>query len=234
VIFNEEAIKRMGIQDPIGKKVRFWGQEKEIIGVARNFHFESLYEEVKPCIIQLEPRVPNIMVKITGGTEKEIIARLEKFHQSHNPGLPFEYKFIDETYQALYTAEQKVAILSRYFAGVAIIISCLGLLGLTAFTAQRRRKEIGIRKVLGSSEFAIVRLLSGEFMGMVCISILIALPISYLIAKYWLEDFAYAIDLQWWFFAGAGLAALLIAGLTVASQTLRAAKINPVDTLRDE
>jgi ABC-type antimicrobial peptide transport system permease subunit len=234
VIFNEEAIKRMGIQDPIGKKVKFWGQEKEIIGVARNFHFESLYEEVKPCMIQLEPRVPNIIVKITGGRVKESIARLEKFYQKHNPGIPFDYKFLDEAYQALYTAEQKVAILSRYFAGIAIIISCLGLLGLAAFTAQRRRKEIGIRKVLGSGEFAIIRLLSGEFMGMVFTAILIALPISYLIARNWLENFHYAIDLQWWFFASAGLIALLIAGLTVATQTLRSAKINPVDTLRNE
>jgi ABC-type antimicrobial peptide transport system permease subunit len=224
----------MGIQDPIGKKVRFWGQEKEIIGVAKNFHFESLYEEVKPCMIQLEPRVPNIIVKITVGTEKESIARLEKFYQKHNPGLPFDYRFLDQAYQALYSAEQKVSILSRYFAGVAIIISCLGLLGLAAFTAQRRRKEIGIRKVLGSGELAIIRLLSGEFMGMVCIALLIALPISYLIARRWLENYAYAIELQWWFFAGAGLIALLIAGLTVASQTLQAAKANPVQSLKEE
>jgi ABC-type antimicrobial peptide transport system permease subunit len=233
IIFNEEAIRVMGLTDPVGKSVKLWGNEYQIIGVTKNFHFESLYEKVKPCFFVINPVFQNVVVKIKAGREKETLASLENFYQKY-VGLSINYRFLDEEYQALYAAEQRVAALSKYFASIAIVISGLGLFGLAAFTAERRRKEIGIRKVLGSSEFAIVRLLSGEFMGMVFAAILIALPISYLIARYWLEDFAYAIDLQWWFFAGAGLAALLIAGLTIATQTLRAAKINPIQTLKDE
>jgi hypothetical protein len=234
VIFNEAAIEQMGLKNPLGKKVKVFGQEKEIIGVVKNFHFETLYEEVKPCIIQLEPRVNKIMVKITGGAERETIARLEKLFKEHSPGFSFEYSFLDADYQALYVAEQRVATLSRYFAGIAILISCLGLFGLAAFTAERRRKEIGVRKVLGASRFSIVYLLSSDFTKLVVISICISLPLSYLIVKYWLQDFEYRITLEWWYFVGAGLAALVIAWLTVSTQAIKAASVNPVHSLKDE
>jgi ABC-type antimicrobial peptide transport system permease subunit len=124
--------------------------------------------------------------------------------------------------------------LSRYFAGIAILISCLGLFGLAAFTAERRLKEIGIRKILGATDFGIVRLLSADFTRMVLIAIVIALPVSYFIARKWLEGFAYRIDLQWWFFIAAGAAAMLIAWLTIGLQTIKAASINPAETLKNE
>lgn len=234
VIFNEAAIAQMGLKDPVGKKIKVWGQEKEIIGVAKNFHFESLYEEVKPCIIQLEPRANKIMVKIVGGTERETIARLEQLYHQYSPGLPFEYTFLDADYQALYAAEQRVAVLSKYFAGLAILISGLGLFGLAAFTAERRRKEIGVRKVLGASRFNIVYLLSGDFTKIVLAAIAISLPLSYLLVKHWLQNFEYRISLQWWYFVGAGLAALVIAWLTVGTQALKAASANPAHSLKDE
>ena len=139
-----------------------------------------------------------------------------------------------EDYQKLYASENRVSILSRYFAGFAILISCLGLFGLVAFTAERRLKEIGIRKILGSSNFGIVRLLSDDFTKMVLIAMGVALPISYFIARDWLADFAYKIDLAWWYFAGAGLAALLIAWFTVGLQTVKAARVNPAQCLKDE
>ena len=145
-----------------------------------------------------------------------------------------DYRFLDDDYQALYAAEQRVSTLSKYFAGIAILISCLGLFGLAAFTAERRLKEIGIRKVLGATDFGIVRLLSGDFTRMVVVAIFIALPISYFIAQRWLQDFAFSIDLEWWYFAGAGGVALLIAWLSVGLQTIKAAKMNPVDGLRNE
>jgi len=141
---------------------------------------------------------------------------------------------LDQEYQAQYAAEQRVSTLSRYFAGIAILISCLGLFGLAAFTAERRFKEIGIRKILGSSVFGIVRMLTGDFSKTVIIAIFISLPISYLIAKKWLDGFAYRIDLNWWFFVGAGLLVIFIAWLTVGIQTIKAARINPVICLRDE
>jgi hypothetical protein len=234
VIFNEEAIRQMGLKDPIGKTVKVLGQEKQIIGVVKNFHFESLYQPIKPCLFQLEPRGNRIMVKINAGRESETIARLEKLYQQHSPGLAFVYTFLDKQYQSLYAAEQRVGLLSRYFAGVAILISCLGLFGLAAFTAERRRKEIGIRKVLGATEAAIVYLLAGSFTRPVLLAVLLALPLSYILANQWLERFVYRIELEAWFFLLAGVLALTIALLTVGFQAAKAAFINPVQSLKDE
>ncbi len=174
------------------------------------------------------------MAKLETGMEKETLNRLQEFYQVYSLGFPLDYQFLDENYQALYAAEQRVSTLSRYFAGIAILISCLGLFGLAAFTAERRLKEIGIRKILGASDFGIVRLLSGDFTKMVLIAIVIALPISYFIAQRWLQDFAFSIDLEWWYFAGAGGMALLIAWLSVGFQTIKAARVNPVECLKDE
>jgi ABC-type antimicrobial peptide transport system permease subunit len=144
------------------------------------------------------------------------------------------YTFLDKQYQSLYAAEQRVGLLSRYFAGVAILISCLGLFGLAAFTAERRRKEIGIRKVLGATEAAIVYLLAGSFTRPVLLAVLLALPLSYILANQWLERFVYRIELEAWFFLLAGVLALTIALLTVGFQAAKAAFINPVQSLKDE
>jgi putative ABC transport system permease protein len=202
--------------------------------VTKNFHFESLYEELKPCLLQLEPRANSIMVKIGQGKEKEVILELQKLYQEQNPGLAFHYQFLDDDYQTLYASEKRVSVLSQYFAVLAILISCLGLFGLAAFTAERRLKEIGIRKVLGSSTFEIVSLLSGDFTKIVFIAIVIALPVSYLITRYWLDSFAFKITLAPWYFIGAGLAALCIAWLTVGTQALKAANTNPSKCLKEE
>jgi putative ABC transport system permease protein len=134
----------------------------------------------------------------------------------------------------LYASEQRVAVLSKYFAGLAILISCLGLFGLAAFTAERRMKEIGIRKVLGSSNVGIIYLLSGDFTKMVITAICIALPISYFISRHWLDSFAFKIELKWWYFIGAGLTALFIAWLTVGTQAIKVARINPTKCLKEE
>ena len=235
IIFNEAAIAAMGLKEPVGKNVNLWGTDMEIIGVAKDFHFESLHENVKPLFFKLEPpQTHTIMVKIGAGQTKEATSELRRLYEAFNPGFAFDYKFLDQDFQALYVAEQRVAVLSRYFAGFAILISCLGLFGLAAFTAERRRKEIGVRKVLGASRFSIVYLLSSDFTKLVVISIAIALPLSYLVVKQWLENFEYRIDLQWWYFVGAGLAALVIAWLTVSSQALKAASVNPAHSLKDE
>jgi putative ABC transport system permease protein len=234
IIFNQDAIEKMGISDPVGKVIKLWGKEKQIMGVAKNFHFESLYEEIKPCFFQVTPGVRNIMVKIHAGSEQTTLSQLEKLYHQFSPGLPFDYKFLDTDYQALYAAEQRVGILSRYFAIIAILISCLGLFGLAAFSAERRIKEIGIRKILGATDVRIVRLLSSDFTKMILAAIAVALPVSYFIGLTWLENFAYRIDLEWWYFITAGLAALLIGWLTVGVQTIRAARINPTECLRSE
>lgn len=235
VIFNEAAIKHIGINDPIGKVVRLWEEEREIIGVVKDFNFESLHEEVKPVVLWLDPeRTDLIAVKIEAGSERETIDRLQSLFKTFNPGFPFEYQFLDQDYQALYVAEQRVSMLSSYFAGLAILISCLGLLGLAAFTAERRIKEIGIRKVMGASEWKIIELLSGDFAKMVLAATIIALPLSFYLTKSWLDRFAYKIGLEWWYFIGAGLLTMLIALLTVSFQTIKAALMNPVESLRSE
>jgi ABC-type antimicrobial peptide transport system permease subunit len=173
-------------------------------------------------------------VKIQAGAEQATIAQIRNLYKKFNPGLTFEFKFLDEDFQVLYEAENRVAILSRYFAAIAIIISCLGLFGLVAFTAQKRQKEIGIRKVLGSSEFGIFYLVSSDFTKSVIAANVIALPVSYLITKNWLDGFAYRIDLEIWYFAGAALVTLAITLLTVGAQAIRAATANPVGSLRYE
>ena len=236
VIFNEAGIEAMGMVDPIGKEISLGPETRlQIVGVVKDFHYESLRTDIGPMFFILKPRyTERIMVKIAGGQEVAAINRMQKFYQSYNPGFTFDYRFLDEDYQALYGAEKRVSILSRYFAGVAIVISCLGLFGLAAFTAERRRKEIGIRKALGSTEFQIVYLLSGDFTKLVFISILIAVPCSYLFTLQWLNNFAYKIPLEWWYFAGAGLAALCIAWVTVGMQAVRASRINPTHCLKEE
>ncbi len=238
IIFNEAAIKSMGLKDPVGKNIKIWGEEKRIVGVVKDFHFESLYEKVGPCFLFLIPMVPDtpsrIMVRIQGGTEEETLKQLEEFHHKHNPGLVFDYHFLDEDYQRLYASEQRVATLSQYFATMAILISCLGLFGLAAFTAERRLKEIGIRKVLGSSEWGIIYLLSSDFTKIVLIAAFIALPVSYLLVTRWLDGFAYKIPLHWWYFIGSGLIALFIAWITVSTQAFKAARVNPTNCLKEE
>ncbi|MEM6845676.1 MAG: ABC transporter permease [Bacteroidota bacterium] len=235
IILNAAAIEAMGLQDPIGKIFTLWGNDMEIIGVTKNFNFKSLHESVKPFFFRLTPRdAEKVMVKIAAGTERKTIEKLQQLYGTINPGFVLDYQFLDEEYQLQYAAEQRVSVLSRYFACIAILISCLGLFGLSAFTAQRRLKEIGIRKVLGASNFRIVQILSSDFTKMVLVAIGIALPVSYFIAQRWLQDFAFSIELAWWYFAGTGLVAILIAWLSVGYQTIKAALANPVDSLRNE
>ena len=235
IILNETAIRLMGMEQPIGATVNLWGEDRRVIGVVKDFHYESLHEPVKPVFFKLNSSgMMTTIARLEAGKERETLAQLQDFYQTFNPGYSFDYQFVDADYQALYAAEQRVSTLSKYFAGLAILISCLGLFGLAAFTAERRLKEIGIRKILGASNFGIVRLLSGDFTKMVLVAIALALPISYWAAQWWLADFAFSIALQWWYFAGAGGVALLVAWFTVGLQTVKAARVNPADCLRDE
>jgi len=235
IVINEEAMNVMGLTDPIGQTITFWNKPVKIIGVVKNFHYESFHEKVRPFIFRIDPEwTLYVMVRLEAGRERDALAQLEKLYARVNPGYPFNYKFIDQDYQALYSSENRVGILANYFAILAILISCLGLLGLASFTAERRKKEIGLRKVLGSSELGIIYLLSGDFTRIVIVAVVIALPLAYLAASSWLDSFAYHIDLKLWYFAGAGLGALVIAWLTVGAQAFRAARFNPTECLKEE
>jgi putative ABC transport system permease protein len=234
IIFNETAIKSMGLSNPVGQTINLWGENKEIVGVVRDFHFESLYENLKPCFLLFSPNEDNIIVKIKAGAEKAVIAQIQKFYNEFNQGLPFDFKFLDDDYQTLYESEMRIGTLAGYFAGLAILVSCLGLFGLSTYSAKRRTKEIGVRKVLGSSVPRIIVLLSGEFTKIVLASMIISLPVSYFITTYWLGSFAYRINLQAWYFVGAGLVTLFVAWLTIGAQAIRAATAKPVEALRYE
>jgi ABC-type antimicrobial peptide transport system permease subunit len=179
-------------------------------------------------------RTNKFMVKIKAGKEKETIDKIGKFVQAYNPGFSFDYKFLDDDYQAQYEGEKRVSSLSQYFAGLTILISCLGLFGLATFTAERKVKEISIRKVLGASVLRIFYLLTSDFIKIVFVAIVIALPLSYFAAAHWLDSFAYRIELKWWYFLSAGTIGLLIAWVTVGMQAIRAAKVNPANSLRSE
>ncbi|WP_106791550.1 ABC transporter permease [Aquimarina sp. Aq78] len=235
IVLNETAVDIMGFKEPIGKKAKVWGKDVQIVGVVNDFHYKSLYEKVGPMFFHLDSSyLTNIVVKIKAGKEKETIAKLEHFYSQFNPGYVLEYKFLDQSYQKLYESENKVAVLSRYFAGIAILISCLGLLGLAAFTAEKKRKEISVRKVLGQSSTQVMLLLSKEFAKLVLVAILIALPVAYVLTSNWLSSFAYKIPLHFWYFASAGLIVMLIAMLTVGIQAIQAANKNPIHALREE
>ncbi len=235
IILNERAIEFMGMKDPIGKTVKLWGTERKIIGVVNNFHYESLHEAYKPLFMILDPNETwNLMVRYQPGKESQVISALTSLHQELNPEFKFEYKFLDQSYMTQYTSEQRVATLSKYFGVLAILISCLGLYGLAAFTAERRLKEIGIRKVLGSGERAIVLLLAGDFTKIVLIAIAIALPISYFTSGWWLKSFAFKTDLAPGYFLISGAMALLIAWVTVGYQAFRASRVNPTQCLKNE
>jgi putative ABC transport system permease protein len=233
IIFNEAAIHYMGLKNPIGQRVILWDSPVNIIGVVKDFHFQSLHEKVKPLFFRLAPDdAYQFMVKLQAGKEQAAIRSLTQLYQQYNPGFTFSYRFLDADYAAMYAAEQRVSILSRYFAGLAILISCLGLFGLAAFTAQRRSKEIGIRKVLGASVGRVVILLSQDFLKLVGVAILIAFPVSWWIAQSWLSGFAYRISVGAGIFLLSGFTIILITLLTVGFMSVKAALKNPVNSLK--
>ncbi len=234
IIMNETAIKAMGLKDPIGKVVKFWDEKREIVGVAADFNFESLYEPVKPAFFRSYIVGPTVMVRLKAGNEEQTIARVKAAYTRFNPGMAFEYKFLDEDYARWYASEIRVGLLSRYFAGLAILISCLGLFGLAAFTAQKRKKEIGIRKVVGASTARVAYLLSKEFLILVLVSLAIAFPLVWLGMHKWLGEFAYRAPIGLEIFWITAFAALAITLLTISFQAIKAASANPAESLRTE
>lgn len=235
-LVNEASAKRMNYQNPIGMPVYLGDKKGKIVGVLKDFHFNSMHEAIEPLVIRLGDRQKwgTILVRTEAGKTKEAIAGLEKLCKELNPDFTFSYQFSDQEYAKLYQSEQVVSRLSNYFAFLAIFISCLGLFGLAMFTVSQRRKEIGVRKVLGASVSNIAALLSAGFLKPVVIAILIAFPVSWYAMNSWLQDFAYKIDISYWMFALAGLLTLGIALLTVSFQSIKAALINPVKSLRSE
>jgi putative ABC transport system permease protein len=235
-ILNETAVKKIGYKQPIGKALWWGNHEGQIIGVLKDFHFASMHQAIEPLIIRLhESRQSGTMlVRLQAGKTKEGLADLQRLCAEINPNFPFTYQFSDEEFTKLYKSEQTVSKLSNYFAFMAIFISCLGLFGLATFSAEQRTKEIGVRKVLGASIPNIISLLSTNFLKPVAIAMIISFPISWFAMDRWLSDYSYKITVGWPVFAIAGLMTVGIALLTVSYQSIAAALMNPVKSLRTE
>ena len=238
VIFSETAVQAIGWQsneDAIGKRVETATRHARVIGVVKDFHFESMREKISPIIFWMDPRAyGRISVRVRPENIAGTIDFLKKKWNGYRPDIPFTYQFIDENFDKLYRSEEKLSTLLEYFSALAVFIACLGLLGLAAFMAERRTKEIGIRKVLGASITGIIVLFSKEFGILVIAANIVAWPLTYWLMHRWLNNFAYRIDMDVWTFVLSGAAALAISLATVSYQAIKAATANPADALKYE
>jgi putative ABC transport system permease protein len=238
MVLNESAAKLFGYRTPqeaVGRDFNQWGRQGKIIGVVKDFHFRSLQTEIKPLSMRIEPNGCSLIsVKVSPNNLPGTISAIEHKWNTLIPARPFSYFFLDEHFEEQYRSEQRFGKLFLNFSILAIIISCLGLLGLASYSTMQRTREIGIRKVLGATVSNIVNLLSKEFLILVIIAVVIASPIAWFAMHKWLQDFAYRIPISWWVFVIAAVAAALIAVLTVSFQAIKAAVSNPVISLRSE
>jgi putative ABC transport system permease protein len=240
-VINETAVQQLGWKTPqnaIGKDISYGGVKGKVIGVVHDFHFESLHQKIIPLLFLLPaPKsgyYGNISIKIDGNNIPSAISTIKDTWQHYLPNVPFDYAFLDEKFQKLYNTEQQQGSLFTIFSCLAIFIACLGLFGLSAFTISQRVKEIGVRKVLGASVSQIVVELSKDFLKLVLIAAVFALPVAGVLMHNWLLDFASRINLSWWVFLMAGIIALIIAFITISFQSIKAAVSNPVKSLRSE
>jgi len=239
MIINETAAKFFNFKDPVGKKIYTYDNDNKlisfnVIGVVKNFNFESLRQSIGPLCMVLGRSTGLASFKVNTTNIKGLIGEIENRWKSMAPGMPFSYRFLDESFDEMYRAEQRVGKVAITFAILAIIIACLGLFGLVTYAAEQRIKEIGIRKVLGASVRGIVQLLSKDFLLLVLIAFIIAAPVSWYFMRKWLEDFSYRVNIEWWVFVLAGSIALLIALVTICFQAVKAALANAVKNLRTE
>lgn len=243
VVINEAAAKYMELQHPVGETITWKWRDKSpvpytILGIIKDVVMRSPYEPVEPTMFfvkALNGGVSCINMRVKPGIAmNQALPKIEAVFKKLIPSVPFDYQFVDEDYALKFAAEERIGKLAGFFTILAVFISCLGLFGLASFVAEQRTKEVGIRKVLGASAFSLWRLLSNEFVVLVVISLLIAVPVAYYFMRNWLQDYQYRAPLSWWIFAFAGAAALLITLLTVSFQAIKAALTNPVKSLRSE
>jgi putative ABC transport system permease protein len=240
-VINESSVKALGwknANEAIGKDFKYGNQKGHIIGVINDFHFESMHQAIVPMIMVMfpasQPSFNNLSIKISGNNIAPALSYMETTWKKYFPETPVDYTFLDDSFDKLYQSEQKQATLFTTFSCIAIFIACLGLFGLSAFAISQRVKEIGIRKVLGASVSTIVALLSKDFLKLVGFAAMLAFPVAWYFMRNWLQDFAYRISMPWWVFIVAGVAAALIALITISFQAIKAALKNPVTSLRTE
>jgi putative ABC transport system permease protein len=244
-IINETAVKELGLGTPgeaLGKTLSWptWRNPDSlktgpVIGVVKDFHYKSLHERVEPAVLHLYPQAySKVAVKLRGDQVEAALGGIKNLWNTFSPDYPIEYNFLDESFGKMYQAEDKLKTLLSIFTAITIFVACLGLLGLAAYAAERRRKELGIRKVLGATVQGLVILLSKDFMKLVILSLVLASPVAWYYMSKWLEGFAYRIEIAWWMFAVAAIVAVVLALVTVSFQTVKAAVSNPVRNLRTE
>ena len=239
VIINETTAKILGVDNPVGKKIYTTDNNNKlipynIIGVVKNFNYESLRQDIGPLGFFLGKNTGLATFKVNTANINGLLNQIENKWKALAPGMPFSYRFLDDSFNEMYRAEQRVGKIAMIFSVLAILIACLGLFGLATFIAEQRTKEIGIRKVLGASVQGIAKLLSKDFIKLVVIAFVIATPLGWWFMQKWLQEFVYRINISWWVFAVAGFAALMIALVTVSFQAIKAAIANPVNSLRTE
>ena len=235
VILNQKAFELITQNNPENRMVTINGETRQVSGVVENFHFQSFHQVMEPAFILLDPSfASNAFVRVKAGEMKETLASIQQVAEELNPVFPFTYQFVDENYARMYQDDVRLRDLAQYFSLLTILISCLGLLGLSAHVAEQKTKEIGIRKVLGASTFHILQVINREFILVVMVSILIGSTLAYWFMKDWLEGYAYRIDFEWWFIPLAGVLILGIALITVSLQSIRAVRSNPVQAIKTE
>jgi putative ABC transport system permease protein len=236
LVLNESAVKYMGLDNPVDEEIVWQGKKYHVIGVIKDMVMTSPYEPVKQTIFRLIP-YQGLWINIRLNPElrtSEAVARAAKVFQTLMPAVPFEYTFVDQEYALKFAGEERIGKLASFFASLAVFISCLGLFGMASFIAEQRKKEIGIRKILGASAATLWRMLSMEFVVLVCISCLIGIPIAWSYLTDWLEKYEYHTEISVWVFVAASAAALIITLLTISFQTIRASMVNPINSLRSE
>jgi ABC-type antimicrobial peptide transport system permease subunit len=235
-IINQAAVDFAKMDDPVGKMFSIWTNEGRIIGVVKNFHSRSLHNEIVPIVFALTRNWPHtyVFIRLNPNNIQNALNSVKSVWSDYAGSYPFDFEFLNDVFEQQYQSDQQTKTLFGYFTFLAIFISCLGLLGLAAFAAEQRTKEIGIRKTLGASVSSLIMLMTREFLVLLGIANLIAWPLAFYIMKNMMKQYAYSVDLTIWIFLFAGLLALLITTVTVSFQAVRAARANPVESLRYE
>ena len=233
-IINQTAAKAMGMTNPVGQNLELYETKGTIVGVVEDYHFRDLKSDIGPAVMYYAPDAYRVYLKTSGTNTTATIAAVEELWKEYTPDFPLDYSFLDASYEKMYREDQRTGKLFNIFSVIAILVSCLGLFGLTTYAAQLKKQEIGIRKVLGASVFQVTRLLSKDFLILVVVAAVVAIPLAWYVMQLWLQDFVYKTAMSWWIFALAGGITLLIAMLTVSFQAIKAAIANPVKSLRTE
>ena len=235
-LVNEEAVKTMGIIEPVGKSFRFMGINGRIVGVLKNFHFKSSDQPIEPIAFALtEPEYLSvILIRIAGGNVMESVKVVEKKWKEIIPEYPLDYTFIDQDFDNLFKAQLRLTTLLKYFTILALIIACLGLYGLSSYSSERRTNEVGIRKAMGAGSLMIMYTMSKEFLYLVIISIVVAIPLGFIIVNNLLKEFAYRIDISFAVIAAIAVGAVIISILTISFQAYKSSVINPAEALKIE